>query len=131
MQEQRPEPTLDQSEVEDRMAQIREELGQRRPKDYPLAKDPNGFGRWLRTQIHRQDRVGALARVATQDPTWPSPETRRETMDYFVRMGARSFVRQTVTTAWDEYDRLQKRQANRAKNKAVRAARKANRKRRR
>lgn len=93
----------------------------------PLLTDPNPFGQWLRSQVARRDMVGQLARVATQDPTWPQPKTREECADYFRGMGARTFVMQAVRQAWDDFQNAQRRQRTKGKRKAARAARKKNR----
>jgi hypothetical protein len=90
----------------------------------PLATDGTPFGMWLRTQQHRKDRVGALARVAAQDPYWPGGESRAQVREYFVKMGARDFVLASVKQSWDEFEAQQRRDRTKGKRKAAKAARK-------
>jgi hypothetical protein len=71
--------------------------------------------------------VGSLARVASQDPFWPGGGDRGALTGYFMKMGARSFVLQSLRRAWDEFETSQRRAASKARRKAQRQARKASR----
>lgn len=90
----------------------------------PLATDTTPFGAWLRCQVHRHDPVGALARVAAMDPYWPGGTSRQQVRDYFVKMGARDFVLQSVRAAWDEFEKHERKQRTVARRKAEKVARK-------
>ncbi len=92
-------------------------------EQYPLLVDATPFGQWLRCQIHRQDPVGALARVATHDPYWPGGTSRASVQSYFQKMGAREFVMNSVKLSWDEFDQSQRRDRTVARRKAEKAAR--------
>lgn len=93
----------------------------------PIQDDDSPFARWLLTQVHRRDRVGSLARVAAQDPTWPGGEKRSVLTAYFLSMGARPFVLASLTAAWEDFEKSLKRQANKAKRQQQKQARKVNR----
>lgn len=96
-----------------------------------LVADNSDFGRWLRTQQPRKDRVGALARVAIQDTTWPGGDEIEVLRRYFREMGAREFVMNSLNQAWSEFTRIKsresKKQRTRARNRAARAARRQHR----
>ena len=90
----------------------------------PILSSEQPFDVWLRSQVHRKDRVGALARVAVGDPTWPGGRSRNVTREYFVTMGARQFVLDSVKVAWDEYEKQARRDRTKSKRTAQKQARK-------
>lgn len=102
------------------MNDIREAVSQ---ANHPLATDPTDFGKWLRCQVHRQDSVGALARVAAQDPYWPGGTSRMVVRNYFMNMGAREFVLDSVKASWDEFEKQQQKMRTTKRRKAEKAAR--------
>lgn len=94
----------------------------------PLHTDKSPFGIWLRKQLGRKnDAIGALARVANQDPTWPGGWDIKKLRTYFRQMGARDFVMASLDAAWREHEKSVKKTKNRIKKKAQKAARKNNR----
>lgn len=99
--------------------------------EHPIFVDETPFGKWLRSQSHRKDRVGGLARVACKDPFWPGGGTRAKTTEYYKKMGAREFVLGSVKLAWDEFERTarrdQARERNRQKNQQRKATRRSQR----
>lgn len=82
------------------------------------------FDKWIRAQVHRHDRVGALARVIVQDPSWPTGKGRTQVREYFLKMGAREFVLQSVKHAWDDFEKHQRVTRSKARRKPERQARK-------
>lgn len=123
------EPLIEHQEVvqaheQAHEGQLRSQVGK---MHHPLLQDPSPFGSWLRSQVSRQDRVGAVARVAAQDPSWPGGGSRQKVISYFLDMGAREFVRASINQAWDEFDRLEKRARSKAQNRHRNKQRKATR----
>ena len=90
------------------------------------------FGSWLLTQGHRQDAVGALARVAVNDEGWGHGWTVKEARDYLMyELKTRPFVLSTLTVAENEYEAISSRKragdARKKRRKTAKASRKRNR----
>ncbi len=63
-----------------------------------------GFKAWLKTQIHRNDPVGDIARDAAVDPRWPRGNAKLGTLiEHLESNGASSAASEALRDAYGEW----------------------------
>jgi hypothetical protein len=63
------------------------------------------FARWIRSQVHRSDTVGLIARELVED-TWfqqTPPPTLKEIHDYIMELRVSNYVTDAFNDAREEY----------------------------
>lgn len=85
------------------------------------------FNDWLLRQSGRKDPVGGLAREMMDDPDWPRTQDIGTYVRYVEGHGAGPEVQAVVRQAWAEWNSQCGRDRRKSKRKAVRAARRRNR----